>query len=138
MKLGKLKEVDMSSIDLTKKIPNTDTPITAQSFVFSVSGEWVNSFTIQIEHTTNNPFTYTFYEGKNEEASAIFKNLANSGKTGYRVLALMNLADLQMGENKKAEVIKKRIPFGMLFCGSSELTAGSANFSTSSCSKCNI
>ena len=55
--------LDMSSIDLTKKIPNTDTPITAQSFVFSVSGEWVNSFTLQIEHTTNNPFTYTFYEG---------------------------------------------------------------------------
>lgn len=56
--------LDMSSIDLTQKIPNTDTPITAQSFVFSVSGEWVNSFTLQIEHTTNNPFTYTFYEGK--------------------------------------------------------------------------
>ena len=77
--------LDMSSIDLNQKYTTTEQyetgevdgegnpvmgsrdvkhSITAQSFVFSVSGEWVNSFTLQMEHTTNNPFTYTFYEGK--------------------------------------------------------------------------
>ena len=73
--------LDMSTIDLTKtymtteryeeeengetveKTRDVERSITVQSFVFSVSGEWVNSFTLQIEHTTNNPFTYTFYEG---------------------------------------------------------------------------
>lgn len=55
--------LDMSTIDVSQKIPNTETPITSQSFVFSVSGEWVNHFSLQIEHTTNNPYTYTFYEG---------------------------------------------------------------------------
>lgn len=56
--------LDMSSINVSQKIPNKNTLITSQSFVFSISGEWVNSFTLQIEHTTNNPYTYTFHEGE--------------------------------------------------------------------------
>ena len=56
--------LDMSSIDVSRKVPNTEDPITSQSFVFSVSGEWVNSYTLQIEHTTNNPYTYTYHKGE--------------------------------------------------------------------------
>ena len=56
--------LDMSAINVSQKIPNSNDLITSQSFVFSVSGEWVNSFTLQIEHTTNNPYTYTFHEGE--------------------------------------------------------------------------
>jgi len=62
--------LDMTSVDVTKKYTTTDNgiltehDITSQSFVFSVSGEWVNSYTLQIEHTTNNPFKYTICEGK--------------------------------------------------------------------------
>lgn len=62
--------LDMTSVDVTKKYSTTENnvvtehDITSQSFVFSVSGEWVNSYTLQIEHTTNNPFTYTICEGK--------------------------------------------------------------------------
>ena len=48
--------LDMSAINVSQKIPNSNDLITSQSFVFSVSGEWVNSFTLQIEHTTNNPY----------------------------------------------------------------------------------
>lgn len=55
--------LDMSSIDVSQKVPNSQSPITSQSFVFSVSGEWVTNFTLQIEHTNNNPFTYSFHEG---------------------------------------------------------------------------
>lgn len=84
--------LDMSTIDLTKTYMTTETyeeeengetvektrdverSITAQSFVFSVSGEWVNSFTLQIEHTTNNPFTYTFYEGEVYASKTAMKN----------------------------------------------------------------
>lgn len=56
--------LDMSAINVSQKIPNSIDLITSQSFVFSISGEWVNSFTLQIEHTTNNPYTYTFHEGE--------------------------------------------------------------------------
>lgn len=55
--------LDMSSIDVSQKDPDSQSPITSQSFVFSVSGEWVTNFTLQIEHTKNNPFTYSFHEG---------------------------------------------------------------------------
>ena len=62
--------LDMTSVDVTRKYTTTsggtvtEHDITSQSFVFSVSGEWVNSYTLQIEHTTNNPFTYTICEGR--------------------------------------------------------------------------
>ncbi len=68
--------LDMTSVDVTKKYTTTDNgvltehDITSQSFVFSVSGEWVNSYTLQIEHTTNNPFKYTICEGE------IYKSIA--------------------------------------------------------------
>lgn len=69
--------LDMTSVDVTKKYTTTDNgiltehDITSQSFVFSVSGEWVNSYTLQIEHTTNNPFKYTICEGE------IYKSIAD-------------------------------------------------------------
>lgn len=69
--------LDMTSVDVTKKYIVTDGEelneydITSQSFVFSVSGEWVNSYTLQIEHTTNNPFSYTICEGE------IYKSIAD-------------------------------------------------------------
>lgn len=62
--------LDMTSVDVLKKYSTSDNgesterAITSQSFVFSVSGEWVNSYTLQIEHTTNNPFKYTIFEGE--------------------------------------------------------------------------
>lgn len=42
--------------------------------------------------------------GKDKEAISSFEKLASSGKTGYRILALVNLANLQMvkGEKKAA------------------------------------
>ena len=47
--------------------------------------------------------TVLMYEDKKADAISAFQNLAKSGKTGYRTLALMNLADLKMSENKKEE-----------------------------------
>ena len=46
------------------------------------------------------------YEGKSKEALDAFEKLAKSGKTGYRVLALMNSADLQMKTGQSQEGIK--------------------------------
>ena len=69
--------LDMTSVDVTQKYTTLDNgiltehDITSQSFVFSVSGEWVNSYTLQIEHTTNNPFKYTICEGE------IYKSIAD-------------------------------------------------------------
>lgn len=40
-----------------------ETSVTAQNFPFTVSGNYVNWYTLQIEHTTNNPYTYSVYEG---------------------------------------------------------------------------
>ena len=80
----------------------------ATILLITAGTEWYRARQIKIRLSESDTFetaSLLAYEGKNEEASAIFKNLANSGKTGYRVLALMNLADLQMGENKKAEAM---------------------------------
>ncbi len=69
--------LDMTSVDVTKKYTTSDNgtltehDITSQSFVFTVSGEWINSYTLQIEHTTNNPFKYTICEGE------IYKSIAD-------------------------------------------------------------
>lgn len=46
------------------------------------------------------------YSGKSEEATPLFENLAKSGKTGYRLLALINLADIQMGKGEKENALQ--------------------------------
>ena len=62
--------LDMAAVDVSQKYSTSDNgtlvehDITSQSFVFSVSGEWVDNYTLQIEHTTNCPFKYTFHEGE--------------------------------------------------------------------------
>lgn len=68
--------------------------------------EWYRSYQMKVRLSESDAFevaTLLAHEGKNEEAIVAFENLAKSGKTGYRILALMNLADLQMGSNKRNE-----------------------------------
>ena len=57
--------LDMKTIEVSKKWTDGEIVknVTSQSFPFSVSGEWVNSFILQVDYTTNNPYTYTVYEG---------------------------------------------------------------------------
>ena len=58
--------LDMRDINIKQKYTpdgGTETAITAQNFPFTVSGNYVNWFTLQIEHTANNPYTYSVYEG---------------------------------------------------------------------------
>ena len=58
--------LDMRTIDVAqsyKDDQNVSHPIKSQNFVFSVSGNYVSRFTLQLEHTTNNPYTYTIHEG---------------------------------------------------------------------------
>ena len=50
--------------------------------------------------------TLMAYEGKTDNAISSFKELASSGKTGYRVLALMNLADLLMSKGEKEAALE--------------------------------
>lgn len=56
--------LDMTSVNVSRKKANGVDPVTSASYVFSVSGEWVSTYTLQIEHTTNVPFTYTICEAK--------------------------------------------------------------------------
>ena len=57
--------LDMRTVNVSKKYKTTqinnqgeeeevENPITSQNYVFSVSGNYVRSFTLQMEHTTNN------------------------------------------------------------------------------------
>jgi len=66
--------LDMRTVNVSMKYKTTEKnendedvevekPVTSQNYVFSVSGNYVRSFTLQMEHTTNNPFTYKIYEG---------------------------------------------------------------------------
>ncbi|WP_026834884.1 hypothetical protein [Eubacterium xylanophilum] len=61
-----VKNIDMSGIDVeaTKSVNGVETPITNKLFPFCVAGEYVSKFTLQLAHTTNNPFKYEVYEGK--------------------------------------------------------------------------
>lgn len=56
---------DIGGIDIMgtwKGINNTEIPATYQDYVFCVAGAYVPSYTLQLAHTENNPFTYTIYE----------------------------------------------------------------------------
>ncbi len=53
------------------------TKITHKDYVFSVTGEAVNKFTIQLAYTTNNPFSYELYSAKELLESEVTKT-ANS------------------------------------------------------------
>ena len=43
---------------------NKEQKITHKYYVFSVTGDSVNKFTLQLAYTTNNPFTYNIYSAK--------------------------------------------------------------------------
>lgn len=58
-----VKYFNLSTLDVTKDYPNTETRQTSQLYPFCVAGEYVSNFTLQLAHTTNNPFTYKIYEG---------------------------------------------------------------------------
>ena len=76
--------------------------------LITAGAEWYRSHQIKVRLRESDAFeaaSLLAYERKNEDAEIAFKNLADSGKTGYRILALMNLADLQIEKNKKAEAL---------------------------------
>ena len=78
----------------------------AAILLLTAGTEWYRAHQMKVRLSESDAFeaaTLLAHEGKNQEALASFENLAKSGKTGYRILALMNLADLQMGANKRAE-----------------------------------
>ena len=74
--------------------------------LFTAGTEWYRSYQMKVRLSESDTFEKAIllaHEGKNEEASIAFEKLAESGKTGYRILALMNLADIQMKNNKKSD-----------------------------------
>ncbi len=70
--------LDMKSIEVSRKYTEDDQQksIYSQSFVFSVSGAWVNSYILQMDHTTNNPYTFEIFEGEiYKEVDGVYKNI---------------------------------------------------------------
>lgn len=55
-----VKYFNISSIDVSDE----NNTAHRQCFAFAVAGEYVTSFTLQLGHTTNIPFTYKIYEAK--------------------------------------------------------------------------
>lgn len=81
----------------------------AAILAITAGAEWYRAHQMKVRLSESDAFekaTLLAYEGKSEEAVNAFKKLAKSGKTGYRVLALMNLADLQMGGEQKEQGLK--------------------------------
>ena len=60
-----VKSLEMSGINVqaTKIVDGQETPITNKLFPFCVAGEYVSNFTLQLAHTSNNPFDYEIFEG---------------------------------------------------------------------------
>lgn len=63
------------NVSATKKVGGQDVPITSKMYPFCVAGDYVSMFTLQLAHTSNNPFKYKIYEGivytnPNDAASA--------------------------------------------------------------------
>ena len=81
----------------------------AAILLITAGAEFYKSHQIKVRLAESDIFeeaTLQAHDGKTEEAISSFKKLALSGKTGYRVLALMNLADLQMIKGEKAEALE--------------------------------
>ena len=70
--------------------------------------EWHSSHRMQVRLNESDAFeeaSFLMYNGKNEEALTAFTKLSQNAKTGYRVLALMNISSLQMAMNQKTEAL---------------------------------
>ena len=75
----------------------------------TIGFEWYKNYQIKLRLSESDAFeeaVVMVYSGKNEEALSAFDKLSKNAKTGYRILALMNLADLQMSSGKKEEALK--------------------------------
>lgn len=68
-------QLDMRTINVAQTYMDgsIQKSVKSQGFVFSVSGNYVSRYTLQFEHTTNNPYTYTIYEGE------IYKDCGSGG-----------------------------------------------------------
>ena len=60
-----IKNLDMSGINVeaTKIVNGNTVNITSKMFPFCVAGDYAPSFTLQLAHTSNNPFKYEIFEG---------------------------------------------------------------------------
>ena len=60
-----VKNLDISGVNVeaTKIVNGTEQNITSKLFPFCVAGEYVPDFTLQLAHTSNNPFKYEIFEG---------------------------------------------------------------------------
>ncbi len=74
-----VKYFQLSKIDVTETDENDD-PITHKLYPFCVAGEYVTRFTLQMAHTTNNPFTYKIYEADAYTTLTAAQSKANSTK----------------------------------------------------------
>lgn len=81
----------------------------AAILLLTAGAEFYKSYQTKVRLAESDIFeeaTLKAHDGKTDEAISSFKELALSGKTGYRVLALMNLADLQMSKGEKTEALE--------------------------------
>lgn len=77
--------------------------------LLTVGFEWYRTHQIKMRLEESDLFekaTLLAHNGKNEEAVGAFSNLSKSAKTGYRILALMNLADIQMKQGQSEDALK--------------------------------
>lgn len=71
--------VDVSGNKLTEIVngKTQDKKITYKDYVFCVTGDAVDKFTIQLAYTTNNPFTYELYAAKELTATELETDIAS-------------------------------------------------------------
>ena len=81
----------------------------AAILLITAGAEFYKSHQIKVRLSESDIFeeaTLKAHNGEIEGAISSFKKLASSGKTGYRFLALINLADLQMTKGEKEAALE--------------------------------
>ncbi len=74
-----------TNLPVTETVPGLDgnnVKITHQDYVFNVTGDAVDDFTIQLAYTTNNPFTYEIYAADELNASELKTELQKKNISG--------------------------------------------------------
>ena len=101
--------LDMSGInvDATKVVDGNEVNVTSKLFPFCVAGDYVPTFTLQLAHTSNNPFKYEIFEGEvyasESEAQARGKDYVEYNVT-YNLTGV-NILDLDRDSETAGDIL---------------------------------
>ncbi|MBR3641488.1 MAG: hypothetical protein IKN53_05620, partial [Oscillibacter sp.] len=77
-----IQYMDLSDIDMERERPN-GTRYNYQDFVFTVQGEYIRAFRLQLAYTTNNQITFEIYQAEEDPNGDVLYVSAEDGSSVY-------------------------------------------------------